>query len=123
MSIFLLQINGIDVRNRFQAEQLFIDGGPEITLLVSRPHNQVFLIYIIANEPRMVNFVFILLKAAIDSLDGLSVAFPFAEDEFQDEDDEEYEIESDKNKVKRVATLFGFFIAKYNFIANCLFVS
>jgi len=60
MSIFLLQINGIDVRNCFQAEQLFIDGGPEITLLVSRPHNQVFLIYIIANEPRMVNFVFIL---------------------------------------------------------------
>ena len=70
-------------------------------------------------------FVFPSLKAAIDSLDGLSVAFPFAEDEFQDEDDEEYEIESDKIKVKRVATLFcflflfNFFCCTVFLIANC----
>ena len=41
-----MQINGVDVKNRFQAEQLFIDAGPEITLLVSRPHNQVHQIYL-----------------------------------------------------------------------------
>ena len=39
------------------------------------------------------------MKTAIDSLDGLSVAFPFAEDEFQDEDNEEFEVECKKNKV------------------------
>lgn len=37
----LNQINGVDVRNRYQAETLFASAGSEITLLVSRPHNQV----------------------------------------------------------------------------------
>ena len=41
MECLLLQINGVDVCNRYQAERLFTEAGELITVLVSRPHGPV----------------------------------------------------------------------------------
>lgn len=40
-------------------------------------------------------------QMVIDSLDGLSVAFPYPEDEFQDEDEED-EVDCEQTKVDKV---------------------